>query len=56
MAGAICLIVAIVLFVLDAVGKSDIGGFGTQSVGLAFFAASFLVGAAVTLYRSQNSN
>jgi hypothetical protein len=41
---AVLLLVSVVLFVVSALGKGAIGEFELLPLGLAFFAASFLVG------------
>ena len=41
-ARTLCLLVAVILFLIAALGV-DVRGIGLQSLGLAFFAAAFLV-------------
>lgn len=48
--GAVLVLISVVLFVIAAIGKASLGEFSTVALGLAFFAASFLVGPAVGLY------
>lgn len=41
---AVLVLISVVLFVVAALGKGAIGDFSLIPLGLAFFAASFLVG------------
>lgn len=50
---AVLLLVAVILFCLDAFGAA-IGSVNLVSLGLAFFAASFLVGTATSLVRNRD--